>query len=92
MQKLELRLIHTHDVQSKWEKLESFIPTAGEVIVYDIDDNFSYERFKIGDGKTPLKNLPFTVDKSVESLFSINNNIIYADAGRITDYKEKTDA
>lgn len=92
MQSLNLRLIHTHDTESNWNALENFIPRAGEVIVYDVDKIFSYERFKIGDGKTKLKDLPFTVENVIESLFNIRNNIIYADGGRITNYKDNSNA
>ena len=87
MEQLNMRIIHTHDVQANWEKLVEFIPKAGELIVYDKDDLCSYERFKIGDGVTTLTNLPFTVDNVIENIFNIQNKIIYADAGRITDYK-----
>lgn len=31
----------------------------GEIIVYDIDDNYAYERMKIGDGETNVNALPF---------------------------------
>ena len=91
MQTLSLRLIHTHDTQANWDKCVDFIPKAGEVIVYDTDENFSYERFKIGDGVTKLSELQFTVDKIVESILHVENNIVYADAGRITNYKDKSD-
>ena len=92
MQSLNLRVIHTHDTQANWDKIESFIPKAGEVIVYDTDEMFSHERFKIGDGVTELKDLPFTVENIVEKIFKIENNVIHADAGRITIYKDKSNA
>lgn len=90
MQSLNLRIIHTHDTQAQWDKLEDFIPKLGEIIVYDADNFCTYERFKIGDGKTKLINLPFTTNAIVESMFNIQNNVIHADAGRITDYKENS--
>ena len=92
MQSLNLRFIHTHDTEENWNKLELFIPKAGEVIVYDVDEFFSYERFKIGDGVTELKNIPFTIENIIETMFNIENNIIYADAGRITNYKDNSNA
>ena len=90
MNSLNLRIIHTHDIQANWdsENLKTFIPRAGEIIVYDIDDNHSYERFKIGDGVKTITELPFTVDNVIESIFHINKGTIYADAGRITTYEE----
>ena len=51
-------LISRHDTQEKWER-SNYLPKQGEIIVYDIDENFSYERFKIGDGVTSVTALPF---------------------------------
>ena len=53
------RIIHKHDVEANWLKAVNFIPQQGELIVYDIDENYSYERFKIGDGTTLVSVLPF---------------------------------
>lgn len=58
---LNARIIHKHDTEANWNKATNFIPKQGEIIVYDIDDNHSYECFKIGDGTTTVINLPFTV-------------------------------
>ena len=40
---LSARVIHMHDVDANWNKLPTFIPKQGEVIVYDPDEieNFS---------------------------------------------------
>ena len=53
------RIIHKHDVEANWLKAINFIPQQGEIIIYDIDANYNYERFKIGDGITNINNLPF---------------------------------
>lgn len=53
------RLIQKHDIESNWLKATNFIPEKGEIIVYDIDENYTYERFKIGDGATNVNTLPF---------------------------------
>ena len=37
----------------------NFTPFAGEIIIYDTDENYSYPRIKIGDGETNINNLPF---------------------------------
>lgn len=55
------RIILKHDTAENWALATNFIPKKGEVIIYDIDDNYNYERFKIGDGKTIAKDLPFQV-------------------------------
>ena len=53
------RLILKHDIETNWLNAISFIPKQGEIIIYDIDDNYEYERFKIGDGKNTVSDLPF---------------------------------
>lgn len=53
------RIVHKHDTEANWNKATNFIPKQGEIIVYDIDSNYSYERFKIGDGVTKVTALPF---------------------------------
>lgn len=56
---LKTRIIHKHDTEAHWNLAENFIPKQGELIVYDIDDTHTYERFKIGDGQTLVSALPF---------------------------------
>lgn len=58
---LKGRVIQKHDVESNWSKA-SFIPKKGEIIIYDIDDNYSYERIKVGDGAQNVNALPFVTD------------------------------
>lgn len=67
---LNARIVHKHDTEANWNKATNFIPKQGEIIVYDIDDNHSYERFKIGDGATNVNSLPFATYKSIPELDS----------------------
>lgn len=90
MNSLNLRIIHTHDTEENWNKTVEFIPKAGEVIVYDVDNTFNYERFKIGDGVTVVQELPFTITAAIGALFSVEDNVIIADAGRVTQYEQNT--
>lgn len=60
------RIIHKHDLEVNWKKATNFIPKQGELIIYDIDDNYFYERFKIGDGVTLVNNLPFYLESQLE--------------------------
>lgn len=53
------RLINKHDIEANWLKAVNFKPLAGELIVYDIDENYPYQRIKIGDGSTLIADLPF---------------------------------
>lgn len=59
---LKTRIIHKHDVESNWTLATGFTPKQGEIIVYDIDDNYNYERIKIGDGVQNVNDLPFADD------------------------------
>lgn len=59
---IKSRIVHKHDIESNWLLATNFIPKKGELIVYDIDDNYDYERFKIGDGVTVVSSLPFADD------------------------------
>ena len=52
------RIEHKHDTEADWKK-SSLIPLQGEIIVYDKDSTYNYERFKIGDGNTSVNELPF---------------------------------
>lgn len=55
---LNTRIVQKHDSESNWSS-SSLIPKQGELIIYDADENYNYERLKIGDGKTAVVNLPF---------------------------------
>ena len=56
------RIQHKHDTETNWLKATNFMPKIGELIIYDPDNNYTYSRFKIGDGKTSVNNLPFAVE------------------------------
>jgi hypothetical protein len=72
--KVKTRIQQKHDIESNWIKATSFTPMAGEVIVYDAETSttdltgtnrttpITYERFKIGDGRTLVTALPFTTN------------------------------
>ena len=66
------RLVCKHNTEAVWKEQISFIPFKGELIIYDTDENYDYERFKIGDGCTPVNFLPF-IDRYVVDL--LNNHI-----------------
>ena len=59
---LSSRIVHKHDVAANWSKATGFTPRAGELIVYDIDADYTYERIKIGDGVRNVNTLPFVDD------------------------------
>lgn len=64
---LNTRIIHKHDTEINWSKATNFIPKKGEIIIYDKDNNYNYERIKVGDGTTLVNNLPF-YGSSIENI------------------------
>lgn len=65
---INTRIINKHAVESDWLKAVNFTPKQGELIVYDKDSTYDYERFKIGDGTTNINDLPFATYKSVPEM------------------------
>ena len=59
IKRVKSRVINKHETEANWKKAVNFIPEQAEHIVYDIDENYNYERLKIGDGVTPVNDLPF---------------------------------
>ena len=73
------RIAQKHDTETNWKKIHSsFIPLAGEIIVYDADSTYNYPRIKIGNGVsngttvtgTTLGNLPFIDDGAIAEIAS----------------------
>lgn len=63
---VDVRHVQKHETEQNWLTLApNFIPKRGEFIIYDVDENYNYERMKIGDGFTPLKDLPFAGEAKV---------------------------
>ena len=60
---IKSRIIHKHDTEENWLKAVNFIPKKGELIIYDIDISYNYERFKIGDCSTLVSALPFAMNR-----------------------------
>ena len=63
------RIVHKHDTEENWTKAINFVPMKGEMIIYDIDTNYPYERFKIGDGNTAINSLPFASERLIWNMF-----------------------
>lgn len=78
------RAVQKHDVEKNWQKATNFTPMAGEVIIYDRDDNvtdeslrgvYYYERIKIGDGVTNVNALPFVDDSLRVKIIDLINEV-----------------
>lgn len=65
---IDSRIINKHDIEVNWNSNPNFIPLQGEIIFYDIDENYNFERFKIGDGITNIINLPFVIPTKLSQL------------------------
>lgn len=57
---IKSRIQHKHDTEANWQKATNFIPKSSELIVYDPDENYTYHRFKFGDGVQNVNDLPFS--------------------------------
>lgn len=87
MKTVNARVAHMHDIEANWKKCLTFVPAAGEEIVYEPDDNHEYSRLKIGDGVTNVNNLPFvTADASnaLDDVVHWDDEIGLIDGGKIT--------
>lgn len=70
------RIQHKHDIEINWNKASNFIPKAGEIIIYDIDEIYSYPRIKIGDGIKFVNDLSFANDLNTLNILH-NNESLY---------------
>lgn len=74
---LTSRVVNKHATEAQWN-LSSLVPMQGELIIYDIDSNYTYERFKIGDGIHSVNELPFATeileDAILDSVADWNQN------------------
>ena len=76
---VKTRIQQKHDIEANWLK-STFVPLRGELIVYDseIDENgvnlalpegrterYTYARYKLGDGRTSVNDLPFATNVHV---------------------------
>lgn len=53
------RVVHKMDTAEHWSKAVKFVPLRGEMIIYESESTDKPHRFKIGDGVTPVTELPF---------------------------------
>lgn len=72
---IKTRVISKHDSEANWSLATNFIPFAGEIIIYDADENNPLPRVKIGDGKTTVSNLSFMHKDLKENLQETQENL-----------------
>lgn len=56
---VKTRIQNKHDTETNWESKGSFVPLAGEFIVYDAESIEDPAKLKVGDGTHTLEELPF---------------------------------
>jgi hypothetical protein len=83
---MKARVSQLHKSEAAWNLLPSFVPMQGEFIIFDADEKYPYQRLKIGDGKTALKELPFFIDSTISVHLAKHRTNEMIDAGRITEY------
>lgn len=69
---IQSRIQHKHDTEANWNQTTNFIPKAGEIIIYDKDENYSYSRLKVGDGINNLHNLSFVNEELMADIIALN--------------------
>jgi hypothetical protein len=80
------RIQNKHAVEADWVQAVNFVPLAGEMIIYDVDEVHDKPRIKFGDGVTPVNDLDFTVDNSAESGVDITCGTSDPDANTVGQF------
>lgn len=89
------RICNKHDLEANWQATTNFVPLQGELIIYDreigLDGElleipvgrttpYAYERLKIGDGITPVNELPFIDETILLSTYKVfHNDLLLSD-------------
>lgn len=66
----KVRVQQKNETETDWSKARGFLPLKGEIIVYNPDDTHNAARLKVGNGSTPLINLPFIQEGFIDSELS----------------------
>jgi hypothetical protein len=56
---INLSAANRYETDEYWEQHPNCVLAEGEIAFYDINENLESRRMKVGDGKTPIKDLPF---------------------------------
>ena len=77
------------DTETNWITYGSFVPLAGETIIYVADATHPYPRMKVGDGTTSVANLPFINSGSAEKVnhtltFGANQAFVFDGSQNVT--------
>jgi hypothetical protein len=78
--KYNLKSVPFHATEAEW-LTKNYVPKAGEIIIYDADEEHSYLRFKVGNNSDRAHELPFELLSKAETELYINAQI--ASAGHL---------
>lgn len=88
---LKTRVKMKHGKESEWALATKFTPLVGEIIVYDVDNNHTSPRFKVGDGLTNVNNLKFVNQDELakittlgDELFAVKNEYLPKTGGTLS--------
>ena len=73
---LKARLKMKHGKESEWTLATRFTPLEGEIIVYDVDNNHTSPRFKVGDGTTNVNNLKFVNQDELAKITTLGDDLL----------------
>ena len=73
---LKARLKMKHGKESEWALATNFTPLVGEIIVYDVDNNHTSPRFKVGDGLTNVNNLKFVNQDELAKITTLGDELL----------------
>ena len=84
---MKARISLLHRTEADWLKFKSWVPEAGECILYDPDEHYAYTRIKVGDGIRNLQDLDFIIESTIADVLGTFQEPKIIDAGRIIEYK-----
>ena len=73
---LKARVKMKHGKESEWALATKFTPLIGEIIVYDVDNNHTSPRFKVGDGLTNVNNLKFVNQDELAKITTLGDELL----------------
>lgn len=80
---LKTRVKMKHGKESEWALATRFTPLEGEIIVYDVDDNHTSPRFKVGDGTTNVNNLKFVNQDELAKITTLGDDLLAVKNGYV---------
>ena len=83
---MKARISQLHRTEAEWQKLTSWVPEPGELVVYDPDNGHEHARIKVGDGKRTVNELDFFIDSAILGILKQIRFEDSVDGGRISEY------